>query len=88
MPAGALVLSGNVDVGNLDNYFKINMAKNGWRFMNSCKYGSLILNFIKEDRTSNIRATREAFTTQVEMWIGPVGRAVRTWHTRQENDFK
>ena len=41
-----------------------------------------------EDRTSNIRATREAFTTQVEAWIGPVDRAVQTWHARQENDFK
>ena len=37
--AGVLVLSGNVDIGSLENYFKINMAKNGWRFVNSYKYG-------------------------------------------------
>ena len=86
--AGVLVLSGNVDVGSLENYFKINMVKNGWRFVNSYKYGNMILNFVKEDRTSNIRATREAFTTQVEIWVGPVDRATPAPPLRKENGFR
>ena len=30
------------------------MVKNGWRFVNSYQYNDLILNFVKEDRSSNI----------------------------------
>jgi PBP1b-binding outer membrane lipoprotein LpoB len=86
--AGVLVLSGNVDMGSLENYFKINMVKNGWRFVNSYKHGTTILNFIKEDRASNIRATREAFTTQVEIWVGPVDKAAPAPHTSKENGFR
>jgi len=86
--AGVLVLSGNVNVGDLETYFRINMVKNGWRFVNSYKYGNTILNFVKEDRTSSIKATRETFTTQVEIWVGPVDRAAQTWSTQQQNDFK
>src|ERR1035437_3518059 len=29
---GVLVLSGNVELQSLEDYFKINMVKNGWRF--------------------------------------------------------
>ncbi len=86
--AGVLVLTGNVDVGDLENYFKINMVRNGWRFLNSYKYGDMILNFTKEDRTSNIRATREAFTTQVEIWVGPVDRSARALPQQKENELK
>ncbi len=88
--AGVLVLSGNVDVGSLENYFKGNMAKNGWRFINSYKYGDMILNFVKEDRASNIRATRDAFTTQVEIWVGPVDKAEQQpgREMPKENDFR
>ncbi|MGA3173525.1 MAG: hypothetical protein ABSE25_03755 [Syntrophorhabdales bacterium] len=76
LKAGVLVLSGNVDVGSLENYFRVNMAKNGWRLVNSYKFSDVILNFMKEDRASNIRTTRDAFTTQVEIWVGPVDRPV------------
>jgi len=86
--AGVLVLSGNLDVDSLENYFKINMVKNGWRFVNSYKYGTTILNFIKEDRASSIRATRETFTTQVEIWVGPVDRAEPPPRTSKENGFR
>ncbi|MGD0663697.1 MAG: hypothetical protein ABSD38_37140 [Syntrophorhabdales bacterium] len=86
--AGVLVLSGNLDVDSLENYFKINMVKNGWRFVNSYKYGTTILNFIKEDRASNIRVTRATFTTQVEIWVGPVDRAAPVPHTSKENGFR
>ncbi len=84
--AGVLVLSGNIDIGSLENYFKINMVKNGWRFTNSYKYGDLILNFVKEDRTSSIRATKESFSTQVEIWVGPVDRAAPL--PSKENGFR
>ena len=88
--AGVLVLRGNVDVASLETYFKVNMAKNGWRFVNSYKYGDVILNFMKEDRASNIRTTRDAFTTQVEIWVGPVDRQAPAPAAppRKENDFR
>jgi len=86
--AGVLILSGNVDIGSLENYFKISMVKNGWRFVNSYKYGTTILNFVKEDRACNIRATRETFTTQVEIWVGPVDRAAPVPRTPKENGFR
>jgi len=84
--AGVLVLSGNIDIGSLENYFKINMVKNGWRFTNSYKYGDLILNFVKEDRASSIRATKESFSTQVEIWVGPVDKAAPP--LSKENGFR
>ena len=71
LKVGVLALSGNVDVGSLESYFKVNMVKNGWRFVNSYRYGDTILNFLKEERSSNIRIVREAFNTQVEIWVGP-----------------
>ena len=33
--AGVLFLNGNVELQSLENYFKINMPKNGWRYVNS-----------------------------------------------------
>lgn len=86
--AGVLLLSGNVDVGSLENYFKTNMARNGWRFVNSYKYNDMILNFVKEDKASNIRATRDAFTTQVEIWVGPVDKAIQPQPERKGNDIR
>jgi hypothetical protein len=87
--AGVLVLNGNVEMGSLENYFKVNMVKNGWRFSNSYKYGDVILNFLKDDRASNIRMARDAFTTQVEIWVGPVDRAVSPGVGQSRgNDFK
>jgi hypothetical protein len=93
LKAGVLVLNGNVEVPSLENYFKINMVKNGWRFVNSYKFGDVILNFVKEDRSSNLRMTRDSFTTQVEIWVGPVDRSVTPDRTispmiPKGNDFK
>ena len=48
------------------------MGKNGWRFVNSYKFNDIILNFVKDDKSSNIRMSREAFTSQVEIWVGPI----------------
>ena len=86
--AGVLFLTGNVEIGSLENYFKANMAKNGWRFVNSYKYNDVILNFVKEDKASNIRATRDTFATQVEIWVGPVDRGGQPSMERRENDLR
>jgi hypothetical protein len=73
--AGVLMLNGNVEVGSLETYFRMNMVKNGWKFVNSYKYNDVILNFVKEERSSNIRMTRDAFSTTVEIWVGPTERS-------------
>ena len=86
--AGVLVLTGNVDMTSLESYFKVNMAKNGWRFANSYKYGDVILNFVKEDKASNIRIIRDAFTTRVERWVGPVERMETAPMAHRDNGFK
>ena len=72
---GLLVLSGNVDVNSLEQYFKANMAKNGWKFMNGFKYATVILNYTKEDRAAHIRISRESFSTWVEIWVGPLEKS-------------
>jgi hypothetical protein len=71
MKAGVLVLSGNVDLQSLENYFRVNMVKNGWKFVNSFKFKDISLNFVKEDKTCNIKMSREAFNADVEIWVGP-----------------
>jgi hypothetical protein len=71
---GVLVLSGNIDINSLEQYFKTNMAKNGWRFTSSFKYAAVILNYMKEDKAANIRISREDFTTWVEIWVGPLDK--------------
>ncbi len=74
LKVGVLVLSGNVELESLENYFKVNMAKNGWKFVNSFKFKDVALNFVKDDKTCNIRMSREVFTADVEIWIGPADR--------------
>jgi len=32
------------------------------------------LNFIKDDKTCNIKMTRSVFNTEVEIWVGPADR--------------
>lgn len=72
--AGVLFLSGNVDLQSLENYFKINMAKNGWRYINSFRYKDVVLNYIKDDKTCTIKMSRGAFETDAEIWIGPADK--------------
>jgi hypothetical protein len=71
---GLLVLKGNVDVNSLEQYFRTNMAKNGWRFINGFKYATIILNYMKEDRAAHVRISREAWSTWVEIWVGPLDK--------------
>ncbi len=72
MRVGVLVLSGNVDLQSLEDYFKVNMVKNGWRFINSFKFkGDVASNYAKDDKTANIKMSRDSFSSQVEIWVGP-----------------
>ncbi|MCX5818118.1 MAG: hypothetical protein NTX75_18040 [Proteobacteria bacterium] len=70
MRAGVLVLRGNVDLQSLENYFKSNMIKNGWKFVNSFKSKEVALNFTKEDKTCHIKMIKESFDAEVEIWVG------------------
>ena len=72
--AGVLSFDGDVDPQSLENYFKVNMAKNGWKYINSFRYKDVVFNYIKEDKTCNIKISRGAFSTDVEIWIGPADK--------------
>ncbi|MCX8109954.1 MAG: hypothetical protein N3D15_01705 [Syntrophorhabdaceae bacterium] len=74
LKAGVMFFNGDVEMQSLENYFKVNLVKNGWRFVNSYRYKDVVLNFIKDDKTCNIKMTRSAFNTEVEIWVGPVDR--------------
>ena len=69
--AGVLFFNGNVELQSLENYFKINMPKNGWKYVNSFRYRDSILNYVKDDKTCNIRMSRDTFSADVEIWVGP-----------------
>ncbi|HOE16267.1 MAG TPA: hypothetical protein PLX02_05075 [Syntrophorhabdaceae bacterium] len=71
MRAGVMFFNGNVEMQSLENYFKINMAKNGWRYINSFRYKDVVLNYQKENKTCNIKMSRGAFQTEVQIWVGP-----------------
>ena len=74
LKAGVLVFKGNVELSSLESYFKANMARSGWRLINTFRYKDVALNFAKEDRTCNIKMSRSSFTTEVEIWVGPTGK--------------
>jgi len=71
MKVGVLVLNGNVELQSLENYFRINMVKYGWKFVNSFKFREIAMNFVKDDKTCNIKISRDGFSTDVEIWVGP-----------------
>ncbi|MDD3846438.1 MAG: hypothetical protein PHC90_08755 [Syntrophorhabdaceae bacterium] len=72
--AGVIVFSGNVDPSSVESYFKINMAKNGWRYINSFRYKDIVMNYAKDDKMCNIKISRGAFQTELEIWVGPADR--------------
>lgn len=72
--AGVIVFSGNVEPASLENYFKLNMAKNGWRYINSFRYKDTVLNYMKDDKMCNIKISRGAFRTELEVWVGPADK--------------
>jgi hypothetical protein len=71
LKVGVLFLTGNVELQSLENYFKINMARYGWKFVNSFKFRDISLNFAKEDKTCNIKMAKDGFSADVEIWVGP-----------------
>jgi hypothetical protein len=84
LKVGVLVLSGNVDLDSLENYFKINMVKNGWKFVNAFKFRGVALNFIKEDKSCNIKMSKDAFNAEVEIWVGPSDKTPGTMQRGNE----
>lgn len=74
--AGVIVFSGNVEPGSLENYFKINMSKNGWKYVNSFRYKDIVLNYVKENKTCNIKISRGSFQTELEVWVGPADASI------------
>ncbi|HVN22372.1 MAG TPA: hypothetical protein VMT71_00270 [Syntrophorhabdales bacterium] len=74
LKTGVLVLKGNLDINSLEQYFKTNMAKNNWKFMNGFKYATVILNYTKDDKAAHIRISRETWSTYVEVWVGPLDK--------------
>ncbi|MFH1623896.1 MAG: hypothetical protein ABID54_01920 [Pseudomonadota bacterium] len=74
--AGILVFKGRVDVDSLVSFFKENMVKDNWNFINSFKYKGYILNFQKEDRSCLITLYDKMFNTIVEMRVGPLHAAI------------
>lgn len=73
--AGIMVFEGNVDIQSLENYFRVYLPKNGWKFINSYRYKDVILNFIKEGKTCNIKMTRAPFNSEIEIWVGPADKS-------------
>lgn len=72
--AGVIVFSGNVDPASVESYYKLNMAKNGWKYINSFRYKDIVMNYAKEDKTCNIKISRGAFQTELEIWVGPADK--------------
>ncbi|MBI5968738.1 MAG: hypothetical protein HY882_12900 [Deltaproteobacteria bacterium] len=69
---GLLILEGRVEPSSLASFFQSNMQKDGWRLLSSFKYREYLLNFLKEDRACVITITEKAFTTTVEIRVGPI----------------
>jgi hypothetical protein len=72
--AGVIVFTGNVDPRSVESYYKLNMAKNGWKYINSFRYKDIVMNYAKEDKTCNIKISRGAFQTELEVWVGPADK--------------
>ncbi len=71
LKTGKLFLNGNVDLQSLENYYKINMPKNGWIYVNGFRFKDTILNYVKDNRICNIRISRGAVSSDLEIWVGP-----------------
>jgi hypothetical protein len=83
---GVMYLNGNVDLQSLENYFKINMIKNGWRFVNSFKFKDVTMNFLKDDKTCNIKMVKDSFNAEVEIWVGPTS-SMEKEHVQKGNSL-
>jgi hypothetical protein len=86
LKTGVLFFTGNVEIQSLENYFKINMPKNGWKYVNNIRYRNIILNYVKDDKLCNIRISKDTFTADVEIWNGPAEKG--TIQRPNEGSFK
>ena len=75
LKSGVLSFTGNVDVQSLENYFKVNMPKNGWRYLNSFRYKDILMNYIKDDRTCTIKISRGVMLSDLELWVGQIDKS-------------
>ncbi len=71
MRSGMLNFSGRVDSDSLFNYFQVSMKNEGWRLLNSIKYGTYMLAFDKSDKICIIRIVPRKFSSELQVWISP-----------------
>ena len=69
--AGVLAFDGKVTGDSLVGFFSNSMPKDGWVLKSSFRYGRVILNFEKEERSCLISIEESTFTTKVEVWVSP-----------------
>lgn len=69
--SGILNFSGRVDSDSLFNYLQVAMTNEGWRLLNSIKYGTYMLAFDKPDRFCIIRIVPRQFSSELQIWISP-----------------
>ncbi len=77
--AGVLVFEGRVTSDSLANFFTSSMAKDGWELKSSFRYGRVILNFEKGERSSLISIEESSLNTQVEVWVAPQVAASKSY---------
>jgi hypothetical protein len=68
---GVLVFEGRVTIDSLIDFFSGSMARYGWVLRSSFRYGRVILNFDKGERSCLISIEESALKTQVEIWVAP-----------------
>jgi|GEM_PF-186744 len=69
---GVLVFKGRVNAVSLVSFFKNNMPRDNWVFLNSYKYNDYILNFKKNNKICSINLHDGLFNTIVEIRLGYV----------------
>jgi len=69
--AGLLVLSDNLEVESLIDYFVESMAKDNWVLKSSFKYPQVALFFAKKGKTCVINIKEHTLSTEVAIWVAP-----------------
>ncbi len=72
---GLLVLSDNLEMNSLVNFFKLNMTKDNWVYKSSFKYPNVAMFFAKPDKTCIIQISESMFSTTVAIWVAPAAGA-------------
>ncbi|MFY9399211.1 MAG: hypothetical protein WAR22_12695 [Desulfomonilia bacterium] len=72
---GRLVLTGRVRGDSLAQYFVTSMESEGWTALNQYTYqGSIKQFFRKNQRMASVLITENPLSTQVEIWVVPLGK--------------